>query len=175
MPLTTPQVSVSQSALTPANITIVDDSVGSDVNIVSRRVSFQTAEGTYITTTGASSSIAYEAWAYADVNKTWTLLTEDMALLITVQWLDISGNVLYTYSNFYPLTKFNKNFAVYLGQLQALSPGILQDNNYVMNMATFWAYITYSIVMIEEAADISSSQNLMNKATLMRLNESKYF
>jgi hypothetical protein len=29
--------------------------------------------------------------------------------------------------------------------------------------------------MITEAADISNSQNLMNKATYMRLNESKFF
>ncbi len=170
-----PAITVSQSSLTPANITIVDASTGSDAAIASRKVSFQDSQGRYITTAGTFTTPTFETWAYADASKTWAILLEDMALFITVLWLDSGGATLYTFNDYYPLTKFNKNFAVYLGQQQALSPGITQDVNYANNWNIFWGYITQSIVMIEEAADISNSQNLMNKATYMRQNESKFF
>lgn len=170
-----PAITVSQSALTPANVTLVDGSSGSDPAIASRRVSFETAYGTYLTEAGTFTTITYETWSYANASDTWDILDEDMALFIKVEWLNAGGGVLYTFNDYYPLIKFNKNFAVYLGQQQALSHGIIQDSNYMSNWANFWSYITQSIVMIEEAADISNSQNLMNKATEMRLDQSKYF
>lgn len=171
----TPSIQVTQSSLTPANITIVDNSGGSDAAIASRKVSFQDSQGRYVTTSGTFTAPTFETWSYGDSSKTFDILDEDMALFITVLWLNSAGTTLYTFNDYYPLVKYNKNFAVYLGSLQANTPGILQDANYASNMATFWAYIQYSITMIEEAADISNSQNLMNKATYMRLNEQKYF
>lgn len=174
MPLT-PNIIVEQSAISPANITLVDDSSGSDGAIASRKVSFQNSQGQYLTTAGTFNTPTYEAWSYADASDTWAILSEDMALFISVFWLNGAGATLYTFNDYYALTKYNKNFAVYLGQQQALSPSIIQDTNYQSNWNTFWGYITQSIVMIEEAADISNSQNLMNKATYMRQNQQLYF
>lgn len=170
-----PAITVTQSALTPANVTLVDDSSGSDGDIASRRVSFQTAEGTWLTTAGVSTTIVYETWSYADSTDTWALLLFDRALFIKIEWLDAGGDVLYTFNDYYCLNKFNKNFAVYLGQLQALSPTVLQDSNYGWNMANYWAYIVYAEVMIEEAADISNSQNLLDKATYMKEHQNEFF
>lgn len=174
MPLT-PSVAVSQSALSPSQVVLTDNSTGSDGNIVSRRVSFQNADGDYLTPNGTSSTIAWLSWPYADVSATFIVLTEDAAVYLDVQWLDGSGNVLYSAPNYYAFLEYNKQFAVYLGQLQAATPGIIKDSNYLFSMAAFWNYITYATVMIEVAADISNSQNLINKATEMRLNESKFF
>lgn len=167
-----PSIQVSQSSLTPANVTLTDNSTGTDAAIASRRVYFQTNTGSYLKD-GVTTD--YNPWSYADASKTFNILTQDMALFIKVEWLNVGNTVIYTFNDYYPLTKYNKNFAVYLGELQAITPGILQDANYAMNMAVFWAYIQYSITMITEAADISNSQNLMDKATFMRLNESKFF
>lgn len=174
MPLD-PLITVSQSSLTPASVTLTDVSTGSDAAIASRKVSFQDSQGRYLTTAGIFTTPTFETWSYADSSDTWAILSEDMALFITVLWLNAEGATLYPFNDYYPLTKFNKNFAVYLGQLQALSPGVIQDANYAANWANFWSYITQSIVMIEEAADISNSQNLMNKATYMRQNQTLFF
>jgi len=168
-----PAITVSQSALAPNLITVNDTSTGSDVAITSRRIYFQTSQGTYLVEIGTTTD--YEIWSYADSSETFDVLTEDSALSIVVQWLNISNTILYTYTQVYPFSEYNKQFAVYLGDLQATTPGILQDVNYATNMAIFWMYIVYAINMVEIAADISSSQNLFNKGTYMRQNESLFF
>lgn len=169
----TPAFTISQSAINPAAITATDTSTGSDAAIASRRIYFQTSSGTYLVVTGTTTS--YEVWSYADSTGTWSVLTTDQALNITVQWVDSGGTVLYSLSQLYCLSEFNQQFLVYLGQLQAITPGILQDANYAMNLTVYYSYIVYAIKMVEKGADISNSQNLLNKATYMMQNENYYF
>ena len=47
-----PSIAVSQLTATPQNITITDNSTGSDVAIFVRRVYIQTAIGTYLVQSG---------------------------------------------------------------------------------------------------------------------------
>ena len=172
MPIT-PSIIVSQSAVSPNIVTIEDNSSGSDAGISQRRIYVQTSTGSYLVPAGTTTD--FTQWAYANASISLNILTEDTAVYIVTQWLDVGNNVLYTYNNYYCLAEYNKQFAVLLGQLQAVSPGILQDANYATNMAVFWMYIVYAENMVLIASDISNSQNLLNKGTQMRLNESMYF
>lgn len=172
MPLS-PSILVSQSAVSPNIVTVEDDSGGTDAAVTQRRVYVQTSTGTYLVPSGTTTD--YTQWAIANASISLNILTEDTAVYIVTQWLDVGNNVLYTYNNYYCLAEYNKQFAVYLGQQQAISPGILQDTNYATNMAVFWMYIVYAENMVLIAADISNSQNLLNKATFMRQNETDFF
>lgn len=168
-----PSIAVSQSALTPNEITIVDDSSGSDVLISSRRVFIQTAAGTYLVESGTVTD--YEVWSYATDTITLDVLTQDECVNILVQWLSAANAVLYTYENQYALAEYNKQFLVYLVQAQGLTPGIVQDSNYSGNVGIFWTNIIAGINQVEFGAEIAGGQNCFNRATYMRLNQSNYF
>lgn len=168
-----PAFTISQSALTPASVTANDTSTGSDAAISQRRIFFQTASGTYLVVSGTTTD--YEAWSYADSSETFQVLEEDSAVSVTVQWLNSSNVILYTLTQVFCLSQFNKQFFYYLVQQQALTPSILQDSNYAANMAVYWTNITGAIQAIEIGADVSASQNCLNRATNMMNEQAKYF
>lgn len=172
MPIT-PAFTASQSGLTPNIVTLTDDSTGSDVNITQRRVYFQTSQGTYVVATGTSTS--YMPWSYADSSQAFNILTVDLALAVTVQWLDSSDTVLYSLTQLYCFPQYNKNFFYYLIQQQALTPSIYQDTPYMNNLANYWVQIIGAINAVEIGADISASQNNLNKATFMMQNQADFF
>lgn len=168
-----PSIAVSQSAETENLVTVTDDSTGSDAAISVRRIYVQTATGTYLVESGTTTD--YEVWAYADSSITLDILTQDECVNITVQWLNSSNVVLYTYTNQYALAEYNKQFLVYLVSAQGLTPGIVQDTNYSGNIAVFWTNVIAGINQVEFAADIAGGQNAFNRATNMRLNQDLYF
>lgn len=168
-----PSIAVSQSALTPNEITITDDSTGSDILIVSRRLYIQTAQGTYLVESGTITD--YTVWAYADASITLDILTQDECVNILCQWLDASNVVLYTFEDQYALAEYNKQFLVYLVSAQGLTPGIVQDSNYSGNVGTFWTNIIAGTNQVVFGADIAGGQNCFNRATFMRLNQAEYF
>lgn len=169
----TPAFTVSQSALTPANVTVTDTSTDVTGTITQRRVYFQTTQGTYLVESGVATD--YEQWALAASSDTWTILDTDQALSITVQWLDVSNAVVETLTQVFCLAQFNKQFFYYLVQQQALTPSILQDTNYAANMATYWMNITGAIQAVEIGADINASQNCLDRATYMMQNQQNFF
>lgn len=170
----TPSFTVAQSAATPANCTIEDDSSGSDAAITSRRIYITDNAGNYIVPSGTSTD--YIAWPLATNPITIEdLLTVDLSVLILVQWLDVSNAVLYDEQNEFCLREFNKQQFIYLIQNQALYPGIVQDANYFSNLCQYWINIVGANTMVEDAADLSGSQNCLNRATEMLQDESKYF
>lgn len=169
----TPAFTASQSGLTPNIVTLADTSTGSDSNITQRRVYFQNSQGSYVVSSGTTTS--YMTWSYADSSQTFDILTEDLALAITVQWLDVSNTVLYSLTQLYCFPQYNKNFFYYLLQQQALTPSIYQDTNYANNLANYWVQIIGAIQAVEIGADISASQNNLNKATFMMDNQNDFF
>ena len=172
MPLS-PAFTISQSASTPNLVTATDTSTGSDVAIVARHIYFQTAAGTYLVESGITTD--YNVWPLANSSQSFNVLQTDQALNIIVNWVDINGDTVETLDQLYCLREFNQQFLVYLGQLQAIRPGILQDFLYAGNLAVYWAYINYAYTMITVGADISNSQNLLDKATYMKTNQTKFF
>lgn len=165
---------VSQTGLNPDLVILTDDSSGSDVLIVSRRITFTDSQGQTVVPSGTATS--YVEWALATNPISVNLYPSlDAALSIKVDWLDASNVVLYTLTQEYPLERVNKNFFVYLLQQQALKPNIVQDTNYYSNLAQYYINIIGGIAMVEDADDLAGSQNCINKATYMMQNQSKYF
>lgn len=171
MPLS-PSFVISQSGLTPQSVSITDTSTGSDINIVGRRVLLQQSDGTYLTGNG---SVNYTDWSIADISITLSVLTEDIGASITVQWIDVSGNVLYELNNTYALSEFNKQFLYYLVQNLGLKPGTYQDANFSGNIAVFWTNVIAGINAVVYGNDIAACQNCFSRATQMRLQENLYF
>jgi hypothetical protein len=171
MPLT-PAFTISQSALTPQNVTATDTSTGSDARVATRRIFFQTPTGTYLTENGSTD---YNDWPIANASQTFDVLDQDYALSITVQWLDDSDNVLYTLTQVFCLAEYNKQFFYYLIQQQATTPSILQDNAYASNIISYWMNISGAIQAVTIGADIAASQNCLNRATNMKDNQQMYF
>lgn len=171
MPLS-PSIAVSQSGLTPQSFTVIDDSTGSDVAIVGRRIYVQNAFGVYLTGDG---TVNYTNWALINVSITLSFLTEDIGANITTDWVDSGGNVLYMYNTNYPLSEIGKQFFYYLLQLQGLKPGVYMDTNYAMNLAMYWVNIIAGDHAVTFGNDISAAQNCYSRETEMRLKQNDFF
>lgn len=169
----TPSIAVSQSAISPQNVTITDDSTGSDGAIASRRLYIQNADGEYLTPTGTTTN--YIVWSYAESSITVDVLTQDTAASITVIWADISGNTLYEYNNTYGLSQFGKQFFYYLVQQLGLTPGTFQDSNYGGNLGIFWTLIKAGDNAVIYGNDIAGGQQCYNKEIDMMQNQAKFF
>ena len=162
----TPSIAVSQSAISPQNVTVTDDSTGSDSSIASRRLVIQDADGQTIEDT---------TWSYASSSITVDALTQDTAASITVYWLNSVGATLYVYNNTYPLSEFGKQFFYYLVQQLGLTPGTFQNSNYSGNLAMFWTFIKAGDNAVTYGNDIMAGQQCYNKEILMMQNQSYYF
>lgn len=164
--------SVSQSALTPSVVTLTDTSTGSDAQINVRRVYITNSDGDYLTGDG---TVDYDVWAWADDSEDFDILTENTSVSIRVDWLNSVDAILYTLTNQYCLPQYAKNFLYYLVQAQGLTPSVVQDTNYLANLAIFWSNLRGALNAIEVADDLDASQQCLNRCTEMELNQSSYF
>lgn len=172
MPLT-PNFTASQTTGAPSIITLTDTSTGSDVAITQRRVYLQIADGSYLVPTGTSTS--YVVWPLADSSINIDVLNEDMAVSITVQWLNVANTVLYSKNNLFLFSMYNKVFFSGLQGRQASTPNITQDQNYYTNRSIMWGHIVSSMNAVEIGVDIYGAQNSIGKATYMMNNQAEFF
>lgn len=172
MPTFSPSFTVSQSAITPANVTVTDTSTGDIGTITQRRVFVQNSNGDYLTGNG---TVNYTPWPLADVSITLSILTEDIGTDILIQWLDVANAVVTSLDDTFPLAEFNKQFLYYLVQLQGLQPSTYQDSNYSGSLALFWTNIIAGINAVTYGNDIAACQNCFNRATYMRNNQNIFF
>jgi len=164
---------IAQTPQNPALCIFEDTSTGADAGIISRSITVVNSAGSYVVPTGnVGNSIA---WALATNPYTVTLLTQDTAAVVTVDWLDINGDVLYTKTDTYCFAEYNKSFLYYLIQQQAQAYPIIQDTNYWANVGIFWVNIIGAIKAVELADDISGSQASLDRATYMQANAQNYF
>lgn len=169
----TPSLSVGQTGLDPSLVVVTDNSVGSDVLITSRLLTITDNNGDAVVPAGNSGSTIAWAWATNPISN--KLLSQDASLTIRCDWLDAGGVSLYNYAETYPLLRFNKNKFVYLIQQQALKPNIVQDKDYWNSLCQYYINIIGAVAMVEDADDISGSQNCINRATFMLNNEAVNF
>src|SRR5882757_7271005 len=158
----TPAITVSQSPITPTNFTVTDVSTGSYGTIVVRHITVTDAFGNILTGDG---TVDYDVWLLADDTITFTFLTEDVGVDILVEWLNISGGVVVSFDDTYPLSEIGKQFFFYLLQLQGLKPGVYMDTNYVYNLAMYWVNITAGDHAVTFGNDIASAQNCYSRET----------
>lgn len=172
MPLV-PSFTISQTALSAGVVIFTDTSSGSDVLVISRKITITDSAGNPVVQSGNTGTTI--TWALATNPYSLDLLTQDMAVQIRVDWLNAAGASIYNSEASYCLPQFNKVFLYYLIQLQSLTYPIIQDTNYWNNVAILWANLTGAINAVEIASDITASQACLDRCTFMANNQSKYF
>ncbi len=168
-----PAFSLSRTPLNDALVIATDDSTGVDASITQRRITLTDCNGDTLVVSGTTTS--YNSWPLVTNPISLSLLSTDTAVSALVQWLDVSNAVLYSSTQSYCLANYGKSFLYYLEQQNSLTPGIVQDANFSNNLAALWADIRGALNAVEEGNDIAASQNALNRANNLRLNESLYF
>lgn len=181
MPITV-SFTVNQTVGAPQAINIVDTSTGSDVTAVSRRVYITNQAGSYLTEGPTiSTSIAYTEWPLADGNNLTIddILATDMAVNVTLSYVDINGVAVATDTSLEGFTMYNETFYYSLTQMQATQnqppPMIIQDVNYYYNKMVLRENIDDGNQAILYGNDITTAQNAYDRATYQVLNQNLFF
>lgn len=173
----TPDFSTYQEVGSPSIVNIVDTSTGSDVAIDSRRVYLVDSQGNYVVPSGTTTD--YVVWSYADTEIAIDCLSIDMALNITVLWLDSGGVTLYSKTRLQGFTLYNMTFFYSLTQSQASQQNppinVLQDTDYYASKTTLLSNIESGDNAIVYGGDIFTAQLCYDMATFMVQNEAKFF
>lgn len=168
-----PLFNVSQTIGNPSIITLTDVSTGTDVAITQRRVLLQESNGNYLVPAGTTTS--YVQWSYLEPSISINALDKDYALYITVQWLNVTNNVLYTKTTLYEFSLYNRTFSYSLVRRQASIPTIINDTNWLNNKIWLRVSLEDAVEAISLGGDISASQNCLDNATNLRINSNFYF
>lgn len=158
----------SQSLGEESSINLTDTSSGSDVAVTQRRVYIALPDGSFLVPTGTTTE--YVEWSYSDSTITIDCLTEDSAVLITVQWLSVADAVLYDDSAQYGFTLYNETFDYQLTQILSGNPLLINDNGFWESKSALREKIDSGNNAVEFASDIFAAQQCYNAATEMRLN-----
>ncbi len=163
----------TQTVGSPQNIVITDITTGSDVSAVSRRIYITNAANAYITAgPTVSTSPAYTSWALAAGSSlTLNVLSQDSAYNITLEYVDINGNVVASDIILEGFTLYNESFYYSLTQAQAQQnqppPNIIQDSNYYMNKGILRTEIDSGNQALSLGSDIKTAQGCYDRATYM--------
>lgn len=169
-----PNFTVAQTPQNPSVIQFTDTSTGTiSPSVTARRIYIQTSQNTYLVTSGVTTN--YNLWPIASNQINLNVLTSDQAVTITVQWVDVYGNAVYSKAENYCLAEFNKQFFYYLVQMQSQHYNVIQDNFYWGNMGIYWTNIIGALNAVEIGNDIAGSQACLNRATNMKSNQNFYF
>ena len=164
----------SQTIGLPSIVTLTDQHTGTDSNVTQRRAYLQTAAGSYLVPSGTTTD--YVQWALADTSISIDALAgTDRTLNITVQWLDVSNNVLYTKTLLFCFTMYSETFYYGLTQGQTSSPSIVNDTNYYNNKMILRCSIDEANQAVAYGSDIVSSQSALDRASNLISNENDYF
>jgi len=174
MPLT-PNFSVSQLAGSPSQFTITDTSSGSDSGITVRWLYLLQADGTYLVPEGNAED--YIVWNYAEPSITLDLLSQDTALSVTVDWLDVTDVVLYTKTIAFGFDAFGQNFFYSLsdGQVPITNPPLALSQDYYQNKLQFLCYLKSAEQAITYASDITKAQSCYDLDQWMQNNQADLF
>lgn len=167
--------SASQVVSTPGSITFTDASTGVDAAVTQRRIYVRDSLGNYIVPTGILT--AYSAWADypATTTKTLALFTSDIAISVTIQWLDVSGTVLYDKTQYYGLSLYLEIFDYGLTQLLAGNPMLVNDNKFLEYKGNLRTHIDSGNQAVELASDITAAQLCYDRANDLKDNAQYYF
>lgn len=172
MPLT-PSFTVTQSFNSPSNLTFTDTSTGSDVNVASRNIYIEQANGDYIIISGNPNN--YTTWYIGDNPLILGILDKDYAVTITIDWVDQFNNVLYTASNIFAFTNFNEKFDYGLTQMLTANPMFVNDNDFFLHKADIRISIDSGNQAFDLAGDLFAAQQCYDRATNLRENSQYYF
>lgn len=155
------------ATIDPTAIILTDTSTGSDGAIASRQILLYTVQNALL--------VAAIPWPLATNPITINPLTQDIALNLVVNWLDGSGNILYTFSAIQAFTGYGENFAYNLIQTEESSPGILQDVNYQGYVNTLNNYLVSAVRAISVGQSLKNAQLMILKEQYLVTNSNRYY
>ena len=166
----TPNFTATQNSGTPSYITLQDTSSGSDVSIVSRRIYMLQSDGTYLVPDGNSTD--YVIWAIASSTISLQVLTQDTALSITVDWVDVNGDVVETKTTAYGFQAFGETFFYGLtkNEVPITNPNVALSTNYYQNKLLLRVYLDSAEQAISFASDIYAAQVAYDSETFLIAN-----
>lgn len=165
--------SVSQNSNSINILTLTDTSTGSDSAIVSREIFITTGDGTPIVPAGTITP--FIVWALANASINLNIISQDFALQIIVNWLDVNGSVLYTTGNVYLFTAYTEQFIYGLTQLQAANPIIPADNDFYSNKMQLRVLVDSATNAVAIASDQMAAQSCLNQAAYMISQKNLFF
>jgi hypothetical protein len=168
--------SVSQTIGLPNIISLADTSTNTfDPAITVREVVMVDAYGNYITASGSSVTPASTTWLVSDMSISIDCLKVDMALQITVNWLSITGAVLYTQTALYDFTQYGVLASFALTQDLTGKPNTLQDQNYWMNRMILRCNIDDADNAVSIGGNIYIAQSSLDREQEMISRQNLYF
>lgn len=168
--------SVSQTVGLPNIISIADTSTNTfDPAITVREVVMVDANGNYITANGSSVTPTSTTWLVADASIAIDCLPVDMALQITVNWLSVTGVVLYTKTALYDFTQYGVLTSFALTQDLTGNPRMLQDTNYWMNRMILRCNIDDADNAVSIGGNIYIAQSALDREQEMISRQNLYF
>jgi hypothetical protein len=168
-----PSFSVSQIVGFPSQIIITDTSTGTDGAIVGRRVYLKKEDGTFLVPVGTGTE--YITWSILNLSITIDALDKDYSLVVIVQWLYVSNNILYDSSSLDGFTLFNHTFDYQTTQVLAGNQLLFNDNNFWWNKVKLLSYIKEGDDAIALASDQTTAQLCYDAATNLRTNSPYLF
>jgi len=168
-----PNFSTEQFSGTPNAFTITDTSTGSDVTITSRRIYLLQANGTFLVPAGTNTN--YIVWNIADSSIVLDVLSQDTALSITVQWLNVSNAVVTSLTQSFAFIAYNETFFYGLNQNLVGNANLSASTNWFQNMSNLQLQIDSAQQAITFASDIFNAQAALNRATYISTNSQYFF
>lgn len=169
----TPSFSVSQNSGSPNLINLTDTSAGSDVLVTKRRIFLLQADGTYLVPLGTTTD--YIDWALASTSISLDVLTQDTALEITVQWLNVSNVVLYTVTTAFSFSAYGETFYYGLTQQQSANPEIIASLNFYQAKMMVRVELDSAAQAINFASDIQGAQQCFDRLQVIINNQNFFF
>lgn len=164
-----PSVTVSNNSVSTNTFTLVDTSTGSDGAIASRQIFIYLVDNSQ----AAGSPVSFPLSAGSSISP--SILTQDFAYSITVNWLDGSGNALYTFSIIGVFTGFLEWFYYGLVQSIAAQSNIQNDQVFTTNLGRLRTYIDSANQSISIGGSIYNAQNMILLAQQLQQNSTLYF
>lgn len=174
MAITTPNFASTESLSSPSIVTFTDDSTGSDAGLTSRRIYIELADGTWLTTSGISTTVAYTLWPIAQTSINLDILSSSTAASVTVDWMT-NSTATYTKTQACEWILYDVLFLFELLSSQTSNPAIIADTDYYSNFLNMIVNLYASEIAIEDMDDIYSAQSSLDRNQNYINNQSLYF
>lgn len=171
----TPNFSTAQIIGLPQNIVFVDESTGSDVAITERRILLQQYNGDYLVPSGTLTNYIVWPLGVSSSIMIQDVLPVDMALNITVLWVNISGTTLYSKTELTVFTMYEEMFDDQLITAQQADPLIVNNTNYYLNRIKLRVAINDAKNSILLMSSIVNSQQACNRGTYLIDNANMFY
>jgi hypothetical protein len=168
----TPNFTASNSLQSPSIITLTDTSTGSDVDVVSRRVTISKPFGGYLVPSGTLTN--YIVWAYANSSISINAITRDFSINVLVEWLNVDDDVLYFKEYDFNIIPLGELFNYKLIQSQVGQPNITSNITFYKNKSLLELELDSSKQAVIMGGDILAGQQCIERALSLKSNYNNY-